>query len=157
MPAYTTKIGLSSCGVPKNKKTPNTEKTTIAMRPSKKMHDANVFTKINSIGILPFSLSMISVFVCKNITTLLTTTAMTMENSTCGVSHANHPVLSVNKRSKITASTKNRLKHSVLIVLSRTSGRPLYFSLFLSLENGLGSTDYLRLNWNEQIYTTAKT
>lgn len=36
-------------------------------------------------------------------------------------------------------------------------GRPLYFSLFLSLENGLGSTDYLRLNWNEQIYTSAKT
>ena len=36
-------------------------------------------------------------------------------------------------------------------------GRPLYFSLFLSLENGLGATDFLRLNWNEQIYTTAKT
>jgi len=35
-------------------------------------------------------------------------------------------------------------------------GRPLYFSLFLSLENGLGATDYLRFNWNEQIYTTAK-
>jgi len=37
------------------------------------------------------------------------------------------------------------------------SGAPQYYSLFMSLETGIGATDYLRLIWPEQIHVTFKT
>ena len=36
-------------------------------------------------------------------------------------------------------------------------GYPSYYSLYLSLETGIGATDYLRLIWPEQIHNTVKT
>ncbi len=36
-------------------------------------------------------------------------------------------------------------------------GRPLYFSLYMSLQNGIGASDYLRFNFLEQMYSSAKT
>lgn len=36
-------------------------------------------------------------------------------------------------------------------------GYPSYYSLYLSIENGIGATDYLRIFWPEQIHVTAKT
>ena len=35
-------------------------------------------------------------------------------------------------------------------------GYPQYYSLFLSLETGIGADDYLKIVWPEQLYTTAK-
>jgi len=37
------------------------------------------------------------------------------------------------------------------------NGNPKYYSLFLSLETGIGASDYIKLLWPEQIYTTLKT
>ena len=36
-------------------------------------------------------------------------------------------------------------------------GTPLYYSLFLALETGIGATDYLRINWAEKIHNSLKT
>ena len=36
-------------------------------------------------------------------------------------------------------------------------GHPSYYSLYMSLENGMGASDFLRLTWPEQIHTTLKT
>ncbi len=35
-------------------------------------------------------------------------------------------------------------------------GYPYYYSLFLSLETGIGATDYLRLIWPEALHVTNK-
>jgi hypothetical protein len=37
------------------------------------------------------------------------------------------------------------------------NGYPLYFSLFMSLEKGIGASDYLKLTLYQQMYVTAKT
>jgi hypothetical protein len=36
-------------------------------------------------------------------------------------------------------------------------GYPSYYSLFMSLETGIGASDYLRIIWPEQIHNTVKT
>lgn len=36
------------------------------------------------------------------------------------------------------------------------SGTPLYYSLYMSLEIGIGATDYLRINWPENLHNTNK-
>ena len=37
------------------------------------------------------------------------------------------------------------------------NGRPKYYSLYMSLQSGLGASDYLRLIWPEAIHNTLKT
>lgn len=37
------------------------------------------------------------------------------------------------------------------------SGTPLYYSLYMNMQLGMGATDYLRLVWPEQIHNTIKT
>lgn len=37
------------------------------------------------------------------------------------------------------------------------NGRPKFYSLYMSLQTGLGANDYLRLIWPEQIHNTVKT
>lgn len=36
------------------------------------------------------------------------------------------------------------------------NGKPLYFSLYMSLQDGIGASDYLRFNFYEQMYSSAK-
>lgn len=37
------------------------------------------------------------------------------------------------------------------------NGYPLYFSLYMSLQNGIGASDYIRVNMYQILYTSAKT
>lgn len=43
--------------------------------------------------------------------------------------------------------THSHIYSSTPKVIYNYNGRPLYFSLFMSLQNGIGASDYLRFNF----------
>lgn len=54
-------------------------------------------------------------------------------------------------------AVRSHIYSSTPKVVYNYNGRPLYFSLYMSLQNGIGSSDYLRLIFLEKMYVTAKT